>query len=73
MIAAEAEAGTDQPVPPPGEIVVLGDRAMSMWSYPSTSPDGQAVLVEGVDIWTFDNGRIATKDAYRKSFNDAPR
>lgn len=29
-------------------------------------------MVEGVDVWTFEDGRIAVKDAYRKSSSDHP-
>lgn len=64
----DAEAASNESVPPPGEVTVFGDRIMSMWSYPTTSPSGGAVIVEGVDLWTFADGRIAVKDAYRKSF-----
>lgn len=64
----EAEAASNEPVPPLGEVTAFGDRVISMWSYPTTSPSGQATMVEGVDLWTFADGRIAVKDAYRKSF-----
>ena len=70
MAVIEAEAANPGSTPPPGEVIVLGERAMSMWSYPITRADGTTVIVEGVDLWTFEAGRIKIKDAYRKSFAD---
>lgn len=69
VIAAEASSG--EPPAPPGRLHVFDDRALSFWSYPATGPSGGSVTVEGVDVWTFENSRIAVKDAYRKSFNDS--
>lgn len=64
----QAEAAVGGAAPSDGELHVFDDRAFSYWSYPSANGDGQTVLVEGVDLWTFEQGRIALKDAYRKSF-----
>ncbi len=50
----EAEGANAAPAPPPGAVTVFGNRAMSMWSYPTTTPDGTTVTVEGVDLWTFE-------------------
>ncbi|MCP5111700.1 MAG: nuclear transport factor 2 family protein, partial [bacterium] len=66
------EANSNETPPPPGEIHIFGDRGLSFWSYPTTGPNGETVLVEGVDVWTFANGRILTKDAYRKAFPAPP-
>jgi hypothetical protein len=41
-----------------------------MWFYPATRAGGSTVTVEGVDLWSFEAGHVATKDAYRKSFED---
>jgi len=32
--------------------------------------DGSGLVVEGIDVWSFDDGRIAVKDAHCKSFPD---
>ncbi len=66
VIQAEAAAGGA--TPQSAELHVFEDRALSFWSYSSLAPSGQTVQVEGVDVWTFEHGRIAVKDAYRKSF-----
>ena len=55
--------------PPPGEVVFFGNRALSFWKLPGKSPDGKPAMVDGVDVITFDErGRVAVKDAYRKSW-----
>lgn len=64
----EAEAATGEPPPPSGELHVFEDRALSFWSYSSAGLNGRTAQVEGVDVWRFEHGRIALKDAYRKSF-----
>jgi ketosteroid isomerase-like protein len=46
-----------------GEPMVLGDAAVSTWTY--TFSDGRPSQ-HGVDLWRFRDGRIALKDAYRK-------
>ena len=56
--------------PPPAiEPAFFGNRALSFWTLPGRAPDGSPAIVEGVDVLTFDEeGRIAVKDAYRKSW-----
>lgn len=71
VIAAEAAIPAAAPLPS-SQIIIAGDRAVSTWQYPSTAPDGTPAIIEGVDLWTIEDGRIAVKDAYRKSFPDAP-
>lgn len=68
VMAAESAHGT----PPQAEqtILVEGDRAISTWAYQGQGPAGEPCLIEGVDLWTFEGGRIAIKDAYRKAFPD---
>ena len=66
-----AEAANDQPAPPPGVIHIAAERGFSMWAYPTTGPDCTPRTVEGIDVWTFEGDRIATKDAYRKSFPES--
>ena len=49
---------------------VQGDRGVSEWTFTGTRTDGSRVEVHGCDLFTFRDGRIATKDSYRK--NRAP-
>jgi steroid delta-isomerase-like uncharacterized protein len=45
---------------------VSGDRGLSEWTYTATRADGSRIEVNGCDVFTFRNGRIAVKNAYRK-------
>jgi len=45
---------------------VAGDRAVSEWTFTGTMKDGTRVEVNGCDIFTLHNGRIALKNSYRK-------
>jgi ketosteroid isomerase-like protein len=58
MFAHDDGAEIDQ-----GAAVVSADRAVTTWRY--TFGDGRQEL--GVDLWRFRDGRIAEKDAYRKT------
>jgi len=47
--------------------VVAGRRGMSEWTFVGTrASDGQPVVVDGCDIFTFHGGRIRVKDSFRK-------
>mgnify|MGYP001594862212 FL=1 len=46
---------------------VTGDRGVSEWTFTGTSKDGKRVEVTGCDLFTFRNGRIATKNSFRKN------
>lgn len=50
---------------------VHGDRGVSEWIFTGTRTDGVRVEVDGCDLFTFRNGKIAIKDSYRK--NRVPR
>jgi hypothetical protein len=69
VIAAEATTPVER-LPSPAEVILAGDRAVSFWSYPTTATDGSHRIVEGVDVWTIVDGKLAVKDAYRKAFPD---
>jgi hypothetical protein len=58
--------------PPPTErtILIEGHRGISSWAYQRRDHQGESCVIEGVDLWTFEQGRIAIKDAYRKAFPD---
>jgi len=68
VLAAEAEV--DSPAPPSDHIVVDANSAVSFWSYPQERADGTVSTIDGVDVWTVIDGRLAVKDAYRKAFDD---
>jgi hypothetical protein len=45
---------------------VCGDRGVSEWVFTGTH-DGQRIQVNGCDIFTFRDGKIAVKNAFRKN------
>lgn len=45
---------------------VVGDIALSEWTFTGTGPDGNAVRVRGCDVFRIQNGKIAVKDTFRK-------
>ena len=45
---------------------VAGDRGVSEWVFRGTKTDGTRVEVNGCDLFTFRDGKIAVKDSYRK-------
>ncbi len=45
---------------------VAGDRATSEWLFTATRADGGRIEAEGVDLFTFEDGLIARKSAFRK-------
>lgn len=46
---------------------VCGDRGVSEWTFTGTRKDGLRVEVNGCDVFTFRDGKIAVKNSYRKS------
>jgi steroid delta-isomerase-like uncharacterized protein len=46
--------------------VVAGERGLSEWTFTSILPDGKRVHVNGCDVFTIRDGRIAIKNAFRK-------
>ena len=46
---------------------VHGDRAVSEWTFTGTRPDGSRVEVNGCDLFTLRDGKIAIKNSYRKN------
>ena len=43
-----------------------GDRGVSEWVFRGTRRDGARVEVNGCDLFTFRDGKIAVKDSFRK-------
>jgi steroid delta-isomerase-like uncharacterized protein len=46
---------------------VQGDRGVSEWTFTGTRADGSRVEVNGCDVFTFRDGKIALKNSYRKN------
>lgn len=53
-----------------GTHFVAGDRGVSEWLFCATATDGTRIEANGVDVFTFRDGRIAVKNVFRK---DRPR
>lgn len=49
-----------------GEHFVVGDRGVSETTFCGTKADGTRVEARMVDVFTFRNGKIAVKNAFRK-------
>jgi steroid delta-isomerase-like uncharacterized protein len=46
---------------------VVGSRGVSEWTFTGTQKDGRRVEVNGCDLFTFGNGKIAVKNSFRKN------
>jgi len=46
---------------------VAGDRGVSEWIFTGTAADGKKLEVNGCDVFTFKNGKIAVKNSYFKT------
>ena len=46
---------------------ISGDRGLSEWTFRGTTPDGKDIEVNGCDVFTFRNGKIAVKSSYFKT------
>lgn len=44
---------------------IAGDRGVTEWVFTGTGPNGR-VEVQGCDVFTFKDGKIAMKNSYRK-------
>jgi steroid delta-isomerase-like uncharacterized protein len=49
-----------------GEHFVAGDRGVSECTFSGTKADGSRIEARMVDVFTFKDGKIAVKNAYRK-------
>ncbi len=47
--------------------VVSGDRGFSQWTFTGTLEDGRRVEVNGCDLFTLRDGKIAVKNSFRKN------
>jgi len=46
---------------------VSGNRGFSEWTFTGTKTDGTKIEVTGCDLFTFNDGKIAIKNSYRKN------
>ena len=46
---------------------IAGNRGVSEWTFTGTHPDGRRVEVNGCDLLTFRDGKVAIKNSYRKN------
>ncbi|GAA4457211.1 nuclear transport factor 2 family protein [Nibrella saemangeumensis] len=46
---------------------IVGNRGFSEWVFTGTKQDGSKVEVTGCDLFTFQQGKIAVKNSYRKN------
>ena len=46
---------------------IAGDRGVSEWRFTGTQKDGKRVEVNGCDLFTLRDGKIAVKNSYRKN------
>ena len=49
-----------------GRHFVCGDHGVSEWTFTGTTVDGRRIEANGVDIFTFRDGKICIKNAFRK-------
>ncbi len=47
--------------------MISGDRGVSQWRFTGTSRDGDRVEVDGLDLFTFRDGKIHIKNTFRKT------
>lgn len=55
-----------------GQYFVQGDFGVSQWTFTGTAADGTRVETDGVDLFTFKDGKIALKNAFRKARPNLP-
>ena len=46
---------------------IAGSRGVSEWTFTGTHQDGKRAEVNGCDLFTFRDGKIAIKNSYRKN------
>lgn len=55
-----------------GRHVVHGDFGVSEWLFTGTAADGSRIETDGVDLFRFREGKIQTKNAFRKQRPNLP-
>ena len=49
-----------------GDIFVCGNRGLTEWVFSGTDKEGKRIKAQGCDIFTFKDGKILVKNAFRK-------
>ena len=55
-----------------GRHAVHGDTGVSEWTFTGTAADGSRIETDGVDLFTFRDGRILVKNVFRKARPNLP-
>lgn len=55
-----------------GRHFVQGDFGTSQWTFTGTAADGSRIEVDGIDVFTFKDGKIHLKNVFRKSRPNLP-
>ena len=72
----KAFAGAWQAVPDAqwvnGQHFVQGDFGTSQWTFTGTAADGSRIETDGIDVFTFRDGKIHLKNVFRKARPNLP-
>ena len=55
-----------------GQHRVHGDFGLSQWTFEGTAADGTRIETDGVDLFTFKDGKILVKNVFRKARPNLP-
>lgn len=55
-----------------GRHQVNGDTGQSTWTFTGTAADGSRIEVDGIDLFTFRDGKILVKNVFRKQRPNLP-
>ena len=55
-----------------GVHFVSGDFGTSQWTFTGTAADGGRIEADGIDVFTFRDGKIALKNVFRKARPNLP-
>ena len=55
-----------------GVHFVHGDFGTSQWTFTGTAADGTRIETDGIDVFTFKDGKIALKNVFRKTRPNLP-
>jgi steroid delta-isomerase-like uncharacterized protein len=55
-----------------GVHFVSGDFGTSQWTFTGTAADGSRIETDGIDVFTFKDGKIALKNVFRKARPNIP-
>ena len=58
----------DGTIIPTAPAVITGNNAVSEWNFEFSGKAGRKLCVHGVDVFTFENGKIVHKNAFLKQY-----